>query len=251
MEKTNKKIIAVALVLSLITALMVYIYITGNKTGAAPEPEYATVYVAAATIPARSLIAKADVAEVKIAKELLNPRALSDINNIVGKRAVESILEGEQFFAERLADESNMPLSYSIPEGMKAVSINVSEQINVANLPRPGDFVDVVASFEKEEEKTEQTTTYHPRITLVLLQNVQVLALGQDIALSEEKLKEAPATTTLAIRKEDVEKFVFASEYGTLRLVLRAVGDESKSEVKGTVRSDITGRIGVYTETTD
>lgn len=245
MEKANKKIIVIALFLSLITAVLVYVYISGTKT-AAPEIEYATVYVAAKTMPARYKITSTDVKQVKIAKELLNPNATKEINEIIGKRLKDSIIEGEQIRNERLADEKSMSLSYNIPEGTRAVSINVNEQIDVANLLRPGDFVDVVVSFEKEEEDNGQITKIYPRMTKTVLQNVQVLALGQDVILSADKLKEQPSTVTLAVKKEDVEKFVFASEYGAMRLALRPLDDNSDNNTQGIIRGDMTGTKGVY-----
>jgi pilus assembly protein CpaB len=252
MEKTNKKILIIALIISLVTAALIYIYVSRNTSAAeAPVIEYAEVYAAARTIPAGSEITREDVKPVKVAKELANANAAADMGDIVGKRAKESIIEGEQFMKERLSDGNDMSLSFSIPDGMRAVSINVNEQIGVAYLLRPGDCVDVVASFEKEEESSVDTVKYHPRITKVILQNVQVLALGQDTDVPPGKLTELPVTVTLAVGKDDVEKFVYASEYGILRLTLRPADDKSVISSQGIMRSDVTGGKGVYSEPCD
>lgn len=247
MEKANKKIIMIALFLSLITALLIYMYISGPKTEA-PKMEYATVYMAAKTMPARYKITDADLKQVKIAKELLNPSTISDISEITGKLTMERIIAGEQIVRERLADEEGVLLSYSLPEGTRAISINVNEQINVTSLIRPGDFVDVIANFGKDEEDNGQTVTVYPRITKTVLQNVKVLALGQDMTLSVDKLAELPVTVTLAIKKEDAEKFVFVSEYATLRLALRQVGDDAETVSEGVARGDVAGMKGVYSK---
>lgn len=251
MEKANTKIIIIALVLSLITAALIYFYITADKTVAPPEIKYATVFVAAESIPARTQINIKHIKQVKIAEELLNTNALSEQNDIVGKYTKESIVEGEQFIPQRLADEDNMTLSYYIPEGMRAISMNISEQVSVTNLLRPGDYVDVIASFEKEDEEMDEVTKTYPRISKVILQNVQVLALGQDLSLSVDKLSEMPSTVTLAIGKDDVEKFVYASEFASLRLALRPVEDKSTSETTGIIRSDMTGQKGVTIKSSD
>jgi pilus assembly protein CpaB len=248
MEKANKKIIIIALFLSIITAMLIYIYMSSGTKTDAPKTEYATVYVAIKTMPARYKITSADIKQVKIAKELLNTNALSDINEITGKLTMDRIIAGEQIIPERLADEGTVLLSYSLPEGTRAVSINVNEQINVANLLRPGDYVDIVASFEREEEDNGQVIITYPRITRTVLQNVKVLALGQDMTLPVDKLKELPATITLAIREEDVEKCVYASEYGVLRLALRPVGDDTQTSSLGAARGDVTGTKGVTTK---
>lgn len=153
---------------------------------------------------------------------------------------------------QRLINEDNMSLSYHIQKGMRAISINISEQVSVANLLRPGDYVDVIASFEEEEEKiSEEMSKVFPKISKVILQNVQVLALGQDLVLSADKLSEAPSTVTLAVGKEDMEKFVYISQFATLRLALRSVDDTSKIDTQGIIRSDMTGSKGVYTINSD
>ncbi|MGE5615232.1 MAG: Flp pilus assembly protein CpaB [Bacillota bacterium] len=252
MEKTNKKIIIIALIMSLITAALVYIYVSNNTSAKeAPVIEYAEVYVAARTIPAGTEITKEDVKQVKVAKELANANAAADMADIAGKRAKESIIEGEQFMIERLSDGKDMSMSFSIPDGMRAVSMNVNEQIGAAYLLRPGDYVDIVASFEQEEESQADADKHYPRITRVILQNVQVLAIGQDTDVPPGKLTELPATVTLAVKKEDVEKFVYASEYGILRIALRPADDKSVISSQGVMRADVTGDKGVYIEQHD
>ncbi len=248
MEKANTKIIIIALVLSLVTAALIYFYITTDKTEAAPEIKYATTYVAAGNIPARTQITLEHIKQVNIAEELLNTNALSDQKDIVGKYTKESIIAGEPFMPQRLVNEENMTLSYNIPEGKRAISMNISEQSSIAYLLRPGDYVDVIASFAKENEETGELTKTYPNISKVILQNVQVLAVGQDMALSADKLSEAPLTVTLAVDKDDMEKFVFASEFASLKLALRHIEDKSQSETNGIIRSDMTGSKGVISK---
>lgn len=243
MEKANKKVIVIAIILSLITAMLIYIYLSRSTVIVVPEIELATVYTAARNIPARTKISSSDIKQVNIAKDLLNANAITDPEEITGKYTLQSIMEGELIRRERLADEDSMYVSYMVPEGTRAVSMNITEQTNVANLVRPGDFVDMVVSFQEEEDADGVT---YPRITKMILQNVQVLALGQDVMLPSDKLDEPPATVTLAIKTEDVEKFVYASEFGIVRLALRPVSDDAIVNTKGILRSDVTGTRGIY-----
>lgn len=249
MEKTNKKIIIIAVALALVTAILVYSYVSSidRETVAAPKADLVTVYVATRTIPARTEVKAEDVEKVQIDRQLMASSAITDINNIVGRYTLESIISGEQILSERLADEKSMLFSYRVPKGTRAVSINVSEQIDVSDLIRPGDFVDVIASYDKEEEDDGEVVTFFPRITKTLLQNVEVLALGQEVTASAENPKDKASTVTLAIKQGDVEQFIFASEYATLRLALRPLDDNSQSNTQGILRSDIAGTKGVYT----
>jgi pilus assembly protein CpaB len=245
MEKINKKIIVIAVILSLITAMLIYIYLSRSTAVVAPEIEHVTVYAAARTLPARTKISSSDIKQIDIAKELQNANAVTDPDEIIGKYTLQSIMEGELIRSERLANEDSIYASFMVPEGTRAVSMNITEQTNVSNLVRPGDFVDIIVSFHEEDDAEGAT---YPRITKTILQDVQVLALGQDVMLSSEKLAEPPATVTLAIKTTDVEKFVYASEFGIVRLALRPVGDDSKLNTQGALRPDVTGNRGIYSK---
>ncbi|MCX7745537.1 MAG: Flp pilus assembly protein CpaB [Clostridia bacterium] len=245
MESVNKKVILIAIMMAVLTAFLVFVYI--QKATTSPETEsYTEVFVAAKTLPAKHLITENDIKQDKVLSKLLNLKAVQNKADIVGKRVKDSIIEGEQILSDRLVDENKMILSYMLPEGKRALSINVNEQIEVANLLRPGDAVDVLVSFDREEVDDGTTKTVFPRTSKTLLQNIEVLALGQEQEVEDTKDKELPKTVTLAVSPEDAEKLTFASEYGVLRLALRPADDKKTIDSKGITRADISNK-GVYT----
>lgn len=250
MESVNKKVIVIALALSLVTALLVYVYVNraSVKPVAAVE-DTVEVYVAAKTMPPKYKITEADIKQVKISRDMLNSRAVLDKTEIVDKRLKDSIVEGEQIIADRLVEDNNDSLSFEIPEGMRAVSINVNEQIDVGNLIRPGDYVDIVASFEKEEVQTLDSVTVYPRITKTIIQNVEVLAFGQSMSPDDAPPAQTPVTVTLAVSPQDAEKLVYASDYAVLRLALRGVDDKNSVNTPGVIREDSVPTKGSYTYT--
>ena len=238
MESVNKKVIFIAVILSLCTSLLIYIYI--SKATAKPDViVYANVYVATKTMQTGYKISDSDVKQAKIARELLNGRAVTNIADLVGKRLKESVIEGEQILFDRLIDENKTILAYNIPQGKRAVSINVNEQIAVSNLFRPGDYVDVIASLEREENESAGGRVVNPRVTKIIIQNVEILALGQDQTVTDGKLKEALKTVTLAVNPQDVEKLVYASDYGLLRLALRPVDEDEIIDTPGVGRDNV------------
>lgn len=247
MESVNKKVIIIALILSLFTSLLIYIYVNKATVKPAAVENTSTVYVAAKTMPPKYKITEADIKQLSVSKEMINSRAVLDKAAILGKRLKETVIEGEQIILDRLADDKNTSLSFAITEGMRAVSINVNEQTDVANLIRPGDFVDVVASFEKEEVEKLDTKTVYPRITKIIIQKVEILAFGQSMSASDEAPKEAPKTVTLAVSPQDVEKLVYASEYAILRLALRGTDDKADVNTSGIIREDSVPSKGSYT----
>lgn len=244
MDRVNKKILIISILLAAFTSFLAYIYIK-NVTSRQETVEYVTVYVAAKTLPARHKITDGDLAEAKVTREYLNPKAVLNKADIVGKRLKDSVIEGEQILRDRLVGNSDLTLAYNIPEGMRAVSININDQSNVSHLVRPGDFVDVIASFESEEEEEGENRKIYPRITKIVLQNIQVLALGQDMSVASEKLSEPPKTITLAVTPQDAENLVYINEYAVIMLALRPADSDEKVNTQGTILDDIVTGKGI------
>lgn len=246
MESVNKKVIIIALILSLFTSLLIYVYVNKATAKPAAVENTSTVYVAAKTMPPKYKITEADIKQVKISKDMINSRAVLDKSAIVNKRLKETVVAGEQIIMDRLADDKNNSLSFIVPEGMRAVSINVNDQIDVANLIKPGDYVDVIASFDKEEVQKLDSVTVYPRITKIIIQKVEILAFGQSMSANDEKAAEAPKTVTLAVSPQDAEKLVYASEYAVLRLALRGTDDKNDVSTPGIIREDSVPSKGSY-----
>ncbi|MCX7842957.1 MAG: Flp pilus assembly protein CpaB [Clostridia bacterium] len=243
MESVNRKVILISLIMAILTAFLVYAYI--KKATAKPEVvEYINTYAAARTLPPKHKITDGDIKIIKVTREYLNPKAVLNKADIIGRRLKDSVIEGEQILVDRLADESKATLAYRIPEGKRAVSINVTEQTEVADHIRPGDYVDVIASFDKEEIEDVNGKMVFPRITRTIIQNAAILALGQDQVIPDEKQKELPKTVTLAVNAQEAERLVYASEFGTIRLALRNAGDDKVESSQGYIRQDITGEKG-------
>lgn len=250
MESVNKKAIIIAMALSLLTSLLIYAYLKKAEVKPAVVEATSTVYVAVKTMPPKYKITEADIKQISIRTDMINARAVLDKSEIVDKRLKETVVEGEQILIDRLADGKNTSLSYAIPEGMRAVSINVNDQSSLSNQVRPGDYVDVVASFEKEEVEKLDTKTVYPRITKIIIQKVEILAFGQDMQANEAQTDEAAKTVTLAVSPQEAEKLVYASEYASLRLVLRGVGDTDIVNTPGIIREDSVPAKGSYTVNT-
>jgi pilus assembly protein CpaB len=239
METVNKKVILISILMAFITTCLIYIYIKQATTRPVISKNY-SVYVATKTLPANHSITESDLMQVRVGEEYLNPKAVTNKSEILGKRLKDRIIEGEQILRDRLVDNNKMTLAYSVPAGKRAVSLNINEQLAVANMVRPGDFVDIIASFDKEDIEDNGAKIVYPRMTKMVLQNIQVLALGQDQVISDDKISEPPKTLTLAVDPKDTEKLVYASEFGVLRFALRPVGDNTIANIGGIGRKDLT-----------
>lgn len=243
MENVNKKIAIIAIAAALITSLLIYLYLSSmSSTGAGVRTK--TAYVATRDIPAKVVITDSMITAVKVPVDITLPIGIADKNEIVGKMAKERIVKGEPILFERLYPEKKTSMAYVIPKGMRAVTISVNEIIEVGGFITPGDFVDVIATFQEKDKQMNGSVSYYPQYTKVLLQNVQVLGVGQNMAEVSSDDSAKAASVTLAVNLTDAEKLVLSEESGTLRLALRPNMEDGAVTTPGAVRDDLMGTKG-------
>lgn len=243
MESLNKKALFIAAIFAIITAFLIYSYLNKATPVAITATKTLDVYVAAKTMPAKYKITESDVKIIKVAEQDRSIKAVLAKKDIIGKSLTDRIIEGEQILKDRLTDENNLTLACNVPDGKRAVSVNINEQIAVSDLIRPGDYVDVLVSFEKEDFEVitakGSVKFTKPRITKMILQNIQVLALDQDQIVPDQTVKDPPKTVALAVNAQEAEKLTYASEFGTVRLSLRQAGDKKETSTTGIIRDDL------------
>jgi DNA-binding NarL/FixJ family response regulator len=120
--------------------------------------------------------------------------------------------------------ERKYGLAYAISNGMRAMAVNVDEASGVAGLIKVGDRVDIIAKLNGEEGSM-------PPRTVVVLQGVNVLAIGSSLENAKPDSKEKPLvkTVTLAVTLEDSLRLKTAVEGGKISLILRAPSDKGFS----------------------
>ena len=133
-------------------------------------------------------------------KHLPVGQTFQDLTSLVGKAVKADVYQGEPVFKEKLALlDASGGLPVMIPKGLRAVTIAVSEVNGVAGCIKPGDKVDVLATFELKgkEDKNEQ-------MTKTVLQNVLVIARAQD--MQKNDLPTPEDYPELELKKKEAEK---------------------------------------------
>jgi pilus assembly protein CpaB len=248
-SRSGKAVLFLALLLGLISAVLVYVYLSqagGEETAASGETE--PVVVATQDIPVATRIT-ADMVEIKaISVDAVHPDSFSTTEGVVGNLARYPITAGEQILSDRVAASSltlpegeELPLPYIVPEGKRAVSVAVSDLISAGGLVRPGDYVDVILTVKLGGGD---------QIGKVILQNVEVLALDQQlekvspnlevgeeqrVPTGEAETNPDAETVTLAVTPAEAEVLVTAEECGNnfggrLALALRPYGEHTTAE---------------------
>lgn len=238
MERLNKKILLLAIVMALVTSLLLYFYISRLNSGKT-DVEYVEVYAARLEIPARTVVKEEMLVKVKIFKDTEITMGVSDKSMIVGKLTKERIIKGEAILMDRLSAEDKTNMAFLVPKGKRAITIGVNEIVEVGNFIIPGDYVDVLATFDEAQLDIGGKKIFYPKFTKTILQNIQVLGVAQSMQAAKEEEKELPASVTLAVSLDEAEKLVLADESGVLRLALKPVADSSNIQTNGALRDEM------------
>ena len=179
----SRAAIVVSVVMGLIALVIMSTYISNRESELLQLAELQDVYVAVADILPNTIIDESLIQRVQVPSVYLQPSALSSAAAIVGRVTAVPIPRGAQILGGSLESQGQIPLSLEVPRGRRAVTIAVSNVTGVGGLVRPGNFVDVLGTFEfgrptgiqqgqvqYADERTETRT---------LLQNVLVLAVNQ------------------------------------------------------------------------
>ena len=141
--------------------------------------------------------------------------------DLAGRAVIYPIAASQPLLQDYLAAPGSViGLTTRIPEGMRATSVKSDEVVGVAGFLFPGSHVDVLVTFRTERFPTPATQ--------IVLQDVEVLTVGQKLQPDPQGKPEAVSVVTLLLTPEDSQKLVLASSQGGIQFVLRNGADHSK-----------------------
>lgn len=162
-------------------------------------------------------------------KNLVPPGAILAADQAVERTALMGILKDEPLLAPKIADGSTgHGLAPLITDGMRAFTIlTPSDSSGVAGFILPGNRVDVVLTVGGNDELSGGGTA------TTLLQNIEVLAVGQRLEAPPQNKVEAKEmrSVTLSVTPDQAAKLSLAQTKGTLQLSLRSDVDAATAAV--------------------
>ncbi|MCL6520226.1 MAG: Flp pilus assembly protein CpaB [Armatimonadetes bacterium] len=234
----RNRVLAAALCLAAVAAILVYAYMS-RLSDETRQP--VAVVAASKDIPARTIITQEMVKVNDFPRKLIPPNAAVSIDSVIGKVALQTIKEGNPISMNQLAPRgAALGLSYAVPPLMRAVTVALDPIIGVAGFLKPGDHVDVVATFDVGDGT----------VTKTVLQDVELLAIGSQVVEGEidpgtgkPAKPQTQPNATLAVTPQDAEKLILAESKGKLRLTLRYYGDQAKVISKGITSRQLIGYV--------
>lgn len=236
----GSKILIAGLVLGVLTAGLLYIYL--RKMTEFPKAHWQTVVVARMQIPANTKLTQDMVTLALVPPETIVANALRDLKGIEKKLARQDLFPHEQVLDRDLMVEGEIPsLALRVPEGKRAIAIAATEITAVGSVIKPGDRVDILATY-RDPIANEETTQ-------MILQNVLVLAVNQG-QTDPTTSQGAKTSMTLAVAPEDTERITAADQAGRLRISLRSPHDTTVYTGAGfTVKDFSPGKVRITTPT--
>jgi pilus assembly protein CpaB len=226
----NKRFLIVltgALIFGLLAAVSVSRYLSGAQAYA---KNLNTVVVAKVEIPLGTKIIAEQVETVQVPNGTTPDGTFESVDKLVGRVAVVNIAMRETITDTKLAPEGTAGgLSSVIPEGYRAMTVKVDDAAGISGFIQPGATVDVVVVINPPDKTTNQDP-----ISKIVLQNIKVLANGQNIDHpKDEREANTVKAVTLQVTPEQAEKLALASNEGKLQLVMRNQIDQGDTQTTG------------------
>ncbi|MEI7904826.1 MAG: Flp pilus assembly protein CpaB [Candidatus Firestonebacteria bacterium] len=228
----NKNLIA-GVALAGAAFLVFFIYFRMKENALEAKGALNKVVTAKSFIPGGATITAGLLKLAEIPEMYIQPGALRSLESAEGLITVAGISENEQLLANKTVKIAGR-LSEAVPIGFRAACVAVDDISGINGMIRPGDFVDVIGTFEESGSRGVFTST--------VLQNVRVLALDDDYTGAAPAGKRnadftgvtGRSTASLALEPSDAEILAFAESKGKLKLSLRNPGDVKVAQTKTT-----------------
>jgi pilus assembly protein CpaB len=221
MNRGNRMLLFLALGAGLVAAVLVFVALSQNDDGGGTVSGggSTSAVVANQDINAGTIIAS-DMVETKdISDDQLISGVVTDSATVVGQAARVKIYKGEQLASGKVGAENDGDgLSFVVPAGKRAVSVDVEEVTAVGGLLLPGNKVDLVLGYPIKGAPELGENQKMLRVETIL-QNVEVLAVAQT-AQEAAPVGSDPADGQTATSGEVPEDVDEEPDAGTLTVAL-------------------------------
>lgn len=263
----NNKALTLSLVMAVIAVFFVQSYVSSIEEEAQRKFGTEVLVIKAKTdIKEQQTLNETMLELSTIPKRFLEPAAISfekrepdeestkSLKGLSGTVALVPIRKGEQITFNKLTEPSvRTGLAPQIAPGRRAISVPVNDVSGVSKLVKPGDRVDLIAIVDLGGGKEN-------KIAKTILQDVVVLAVGQNVtnntarlveldpASGREKVKSLTTDTSYGSVTIEVEPsqaqmiaLVAANSENTMVLSLRNNDDTDHMGVGATTLTDVLG----------
>ena len=210
MKRNIVPLLGIAVVVAILSTGVFYGLFAGKLRSASAETSGQAIVVAARDLDRGTVLEASDLKVSQFKGTLAG--SFSSPAQLAGATVVASVKQNEPLLEERVISKVPTPGSAgnSVPAGLRAVSIRVSESDGLIGLLRPGARVDLQAVQDRNGGLELRT----------ILQNVEVVAVSPQTQSAGGNRGPVSIVTVLA-RPEDADVVALADSGARLRLSLR------------------------------
>lgn len=151
----------------------------------------------------------------RVPRDHMPQGVITSFNTIIGKYALKQLSPNEPLTLQDVGDRVSLrEILSKVPDGSRAIAIQVNETSSVEGWVRAGALVDVVWLMSVDGQQSSS----------VIVKNAKVLSAERSLEQDPTQSEQTPTTVTLTVSGEDAQKIGLASAAG--RLVLHLRGDE-------------------------
>jgi pilus assembly protein CpaB len=214
----NRMITGLAVAVAIAFLFSVYVYRTIQRITNVRPATMAKIVVADRPIPLGTRLDATNLRVISWPADEAIAGSFMRVEDCDGRALLTNLAGNEPVLESKLAPkEAGAGLPATIPEGMRAVSVAINEVNGVAGFVIPGTMVDVLVTGRL----SGITADPNNNITRVILENVRVLAAGQQVEQDREGKPQKVPVVTLLVTPEDATKLTMASTEGKIQLALR------------------------------
>lgn len=249
----QKKALAISLVFALLTAYVWNVstarrVASAEARGQRQEERLMPVAVANEDISPRTVIKPGMIRFEEVPEDRAPDGALASTVDVYDKVALRNIPAGAPVLAAALADKGPaLGMANNLRQDRRAVAVPLDPVSGVAGFLKPGDRVDVLATYSGDGLD----------ITRTVLQDIELLAIGsRPINTSQYQGEDSPAigggqdanqptadapTATLAVWPDQAQTLVLAAAKARIHLALRPLDDQAPTPLAPTTTAKVFG----------
>ncbi|MHA7153848.1 Flp pilus assembly protein CpaB [Arthrobacter sp. TMN-50] len=213
---------AIAVVLVLVGAVLVFSYTQGANERAMAGLDPVGVLIVQEAVPAGTPVEDlaAFVSNEPQPSGAVPASALQDLEGSAGTVTAVDLVPGEQLLAERLVDPAELetPGTVPVPDGLQEVTFALEPQRVVGGKIVAGDTVGLFVSFEGVLEEGPGQAVTQQVFHKVLITGFQRAEASAEQPVNTEALPTGTMLVTAAVNDIDATKIIFGAEFGRIWL---------------------------------
>jgi len=202
-------------------------YIEKQRLSVAASQGDAPLVVAKFDISPGTQLKLSDLTTADWPRSTIPRQSYADAEELVGRVNTTQLMAQIPVLENMLAPPGTGPgLPALVPPEYQAMTVKVDEFAGVGGFIKPGDTVDVVATFSVKRTEASSTET----VTRTILRAISVCAVGQKVLPDENNEPMVVRSVTLLVKPLQAQKLSLAATRGTISLALRSGQGPSSEE---------------------